>query len=87
MQPIVLFIIPACGLKAWRDAQEASIASIQLGTQTGVLKDGRRFRYVVQDHGDYLSRLAGLRLSEYIIVGGARLTSYELSHLQSMVRP
>lgn len=82
----VLVIIPQCGLAAWRAENSDRIAAIQLGTQTGRFEDGKKFRYVVLNHHDWLERLSGLRFRSYEIVVGCQLTTRELSALQAMMQ-
>lgn len=80
-----LILIPIAGLRSWLDENQANIESIQLGTQRGVKKDGTRFMYRVTE-GDWLERIRGQRFKGYQITPGVRLTSYEISHLQSMLQ-
>lgn len=80
-----LILIPIAGLQTWIRENEHEFTSIQLGTQRGVKKDGTRFMYRVTE-GDWLERIRGQRFKGYQITPGVRLTSYEISHLQSMLQ-
>lgn len=80
-----LFIINEAGLKNFRTAFEDKFESIQLGTQSGRLKDGRLFIYRVKSH-DWLERLRGIRISSYETVGMVPLTTFEVSALQAMMQ-
>lgn len=82
----VLVIIPNCGLTAWREANSEHIAFIQLGTQTGRFEDGKKFRYVVLNHHDWLERLRGIRFREYRIERGCNLNTREIAALQAMMQ-
>ena len=80
-----LILIPVAGLRSWLDENQSKIASIQLGTQKGVMKDGTRFMYRVTE-GDWLERLRGSRLKSYRVTRGVRLTTFEVSRLQAMLQ-
>lgn len=82
----VLVIIPNCGLAAWRAENSDRIAAIQLGTQTGRFEDGKKFRYVVLNHHDWLDRLRGIRFREYRIERGCNLSTREIAALQAMMQ-
>lgn len=80
-----LILIPVAGLRAWLDDNQAEFASIQLGTQKGVMKDGTRFMYRITE-GDWLERLRGQRIKSYRITRGVRLTTHQVSCLQAMMQ-
>lgn len=82
----VLVIIPQAGLAAWRADNSEHIAFIQLGTQTGRFEDGKKFRYVVLNHHDWLERLRGIRFREYRIERGCQLMTREIAALQAMMQ-
>lgn len=73
-----LILIPVAGLRTWIHENEHEFASIQLGTQKGVMKDGTRFMYVVTER-DWLERLHGRMIKNYRITPGVQLTKCRAS--------
>lgn len=76
----VLVIIPSCGLAKWRNDNSDRIAFIQLGTQTGRFEDGKKFRYVVIGHHDWLDRI------RFRVEQGCNLKTREIAALQAMMQ-
>lgn len=80
-----LILIPVAGLRSWLDENQSKIASVQLGTQRGVMKDGTRFTYCVAER-DWLERLRGQRFKNYRATRGVRLNTHQVSCLQAMLQ-
>lgn len=80
-----LILIPVAGLRGWLDDNRESFASVQLGTQKGVMKDGTRFTYCVTER-DWLERLRGQRFKNYRVTPGVRLNTHQVSLLQAMLQ-
>lgn len=58
-----------------------------MGTQKGVLKDGRRFMLIVKDlEGKWVARVKKLHFKAFECFEGTRLDAYERNFLEAMVR-
>lgn len=58
-----------------------------MGTQRGVLLDGRRFLLVCKDiEGKWMNRVKSVRFTEFETFEGTRLDAYDRNFLEAMVR-
>lgn len=63
------------------------IKSYQLGTQRGVLHDGRRFLLLIKDvEGKWMTRIRGIEFKTYECFEGTRLDAYDRNFLEAMIR-
>lgn len=85
MRELHLIVIPEARFSEFRGYLDEIASTYQLGTQSGVLKDGRRFIYRVKSP-DWLDRLRGIRIKSYESWRGAPLTTYEVASLQAMMQ-
>jgi hypothetical protein len=62
------------------------IKSYQLGTQRGVLHDGRRFILVCKDiEGRWMERVKSSKFKNFELFEGTRLDAYERNFLEAMI--